>query len=482
MSLIFQFRPDHRRPSSALTRFQDWMYHVTIRRKYRNVIGVAARRSGKSVISRLLVWAWGLDDRPGDIGYMAPTLGAAKRYLWRPLMLDLIDPVARRLVKSVNQSDFTIEFVTGTRLTLFSADAYERVRGEGLKGFITDESGDPKFTGEVFDEAVRPALAADKGQLVQLGTPKGKGRFYQDWLKGDPKNPDKLENYVSCQVTAIEAGIIPREEIETERDQRPARAFRQEYEASFENVGTYIYDEYNEHVHVIRPGQMPARFDEIAVGVDWGVAKRGVMLVVGIVYPKEQDEFGIVDDLPTIYIIEEHSDDHVPYTSSGWWKVAEGIQREWAPNYWIYDPAQTIDEYASKLKFVLNDWAKQNSDRKPPKVMPANNAVRPGISTVQEFLHYSGYRGERIESATYSPPHLFIVRGDDGPRKCVYLRDMFPKYQWKRLRGAGDDGEAEEIPVKKSDHELDACRYICHTLFGHIRGHGTRRTEQGGGW
>lgn len=413
---------------------------------------------------------------------MAPTLGAAKRYLWRPLMLDLIDPVARRLVKSVNQSDFTIEFVTGTRLTLFSADAYERVRGEGLKGFITDESGDPKFTGEVFDEAVRPALAADKGQLVQLGTPKGKGRFYQDWLKGDPKNPDKLENYVSCQVTAIEAGIIPREEIETERDQRPARAFRQEYEASFENVGTYIYDEYNEHVHVIRPGQMPARFDEIAVGVDWGVAKRGVMLVVGIVYPKEQDEFGIVDDLPTIYIIEEHSDDHVPYTSSGWWKVAEGIQREWAPNYWIYDPAQTIDEYASKLKFVLNDWAKQNSNRKPPKVMPANNAVRPGISTVQEFLHYSGYRGERIESTTYSPPHLFIVRGDDGPRKCVYLRDMFPKYQWKRLRGAGDDSEAEEIPVKKSDHELDCVRYLCHTLFGHIRGHSSRRTEQGGGW
>jgi hypothetical protein len=458
------------------------MHHVTIRRRYRNVIGVAARRSGKSVVSRLLVWQWGLDPRPGDIGYMAPTHGAAKRYLWRPLMQDLVDPAARQLVREVNRSDYTIEFITGTRLTLFSADAYERVRGEGLKGFITDESGDAKYTSEVFDEAVRPALAADEGQLVQLGTPKGKGRFYADWLKGDPKNPDKQANYISCQVTAIEAGIIPVAEIEKERKDRPARAFRQEYEASFENVGTYIYDEYNPNIHVIAPWQMPVEFDEIAVGVDWGVAKRGVMLVVGIVYPKEQDEFGVIDDLPTLYVIEEHSDDHVPYTSSGWWRIARQIQDAWAPNYWIYDPAQTIDGYADKLKFVLNDWAKENPRRRHPKVMPANNAVRPGISTVQEFLHYSGYKGERIRSSTYCPPHLFIVEGKEGPRKCFYLRDMFPKYQWKRLRGAGDDSEPEEIPVKVSDHELDAARYILHTLFGHIRGHSSRRTERGGGW
>jgi hypothetical protein len=58
---------------------------------------------------------------------------------------------------------------------------------------------------------------------------------------------------------------------------------------------------------------------------------------------------------------------------------------------------------------------------------------------------------------------------------------MFPKYQWKRLRGAGDDGEAEEIPVKKSDHELDSARYILHTLFGHIRGHTSRRIDHGVG-
>lgn len=481
MNTTFQFKPDHRRPSSTLTRFQDWMYHVTIRRKYRNVIGVAARRSGKSVISRLLVWSWGLDPRPGDIGYMAPTHGAAKRYLWRPLMQDLMDPAALRLVRSYNQSDYTIEFITGTRLTLFSADAFERVRGEGLKGFITDESGDLKYTSEVFDEAIRPALAADQGQLVQLGTPKGKGRFYEEWLRGDPKNPNKLSDHISCQVTAIEAGIIPRAEIESERAKRPARAFRQEYEASFENVGTYIYDEYDANVHEIGVHRLPDKFDEIAVGVDWGVAKRGVMLLVGIVYPKDS-----ADDLPTLYVFEEQSHSQMSYTSSGWWDVAKRIQERYAPKYWIYDPAQTIDEHANHLKFVLNEWARNHQNVKPeklPRAIPAKNAVRPGIATVQEFLHFSGYGGEYVKSATYCPPHLYIVRTNEMvPRACWNLRRTFPKYQWKRLRGAGDDSEPEEIPIKSDDHELDAIRYVAHTLFGHIRGYGSRRSEQGGGW
>jgi hypothetical protein len=457
------------------------MYHVTIRRKYRNVVGVAARRSGKSVVSRLLVWSWALDPRPGDIGYMAPTLGAAKRYLWRPLMQDVLDPAAQHLIRDINRSECMIEFASGSRLMLFSADAYERVRGEGFKGFITDETADPNFKPEVFDEAIHPALSADQGQLVQLGTPKGKDRFYAEWKKGDPKNPDKKAHYISCQVTAIEAGIIPREEIDEARDNRPGRAFRQEYEASFENVGTYIYDEFNETLHVIDLWQLPDRFDEIAVGVDWGVAKRGVMLVIGIVYPKDEDEFGIVDDLPTLYVIEEHAHSQVSYTSSGWWKIAEEIQNRLAPDYWIYDPAQTIDEHADHLKFVLRDWAKGNSKRTMPRVIAANNAVRPGIATVQEFLHYSGYAGTRIRSANYCPPHIFITRTEKGPKKCENLRFMLPKYQWKKLRGASEADEPEEIPVKKEDHELDALRYVAHTLFGHIRGHSSRKIDHGVG-
>jgi hypothetical protein len=481
MPPIFQFKPDHRRPSNRLTRFQDWVHHVTIRRRIRNVIGVAARRSGKTVGSRLIVWETGLDKRPGDIGYMAPTRSQAKRLLWRPLMQDMHDPAAKRLVRDIDKSDLAIEFCTGTWLRLFSAEAYERVRGDGNKCFIADEADDPKYTQEVFDEAIHPSLSVDEGQLVQIGTPKGKGRLYGEYKKGDPKNPEKDPDYISCQVTALEAGIIPREEVERARRLRPPRAFRQEYEASFETAGIYIFDEFKHSEHVIRRSRLPRRFDEVFVTVDWGEAKRGNMTVHGVVYPRKDEDGDDIDDLPTVYTIEEHSHERMPYTSDGWWKIARNIQDRLAPSEWICDPAQTIETYRDKLRFVLEKWAREiDGRRQTPKVIAANNEVRSGISTVQEFLHYSGYSGDLVKSAFYEPPHWFVV--EDGPHPCDNLIRTMPKYAWKRLRNASEDAEPEEIPVKSDDHEIDSLRYGLHTKFGHIRGHSSRRTERGGGW
>lgn len=470
----WQFKPDPRRPETQLTRFQTWFYHVTVRRRYRYVNAVAARRSGKTAGIRLLIWDSGLDNKPGDVGYMAPTRGQVKRTIWIPLMRDLQDPAAKLLVKEIDRSELAIEFVTGTRFYTYSADAPERVRGDGFKRFFTDESDDPKYTQDIFDEAIGPALSKDRGQLVQTGTPKGKGRLYKEWCKGDPKNPNKDPHSISCQVKAIDAELIPIEEIKEARDRRPPRAFRQEYEASFENAGVYIYGDFDPVDHVVRSRELPRQFDEVVVGVDWGEAKRGVMLVCGIVYPRKDEDGDETDDLPTIYVIEEHSHEREPYTSDGWWKIARNIQDAWAPSKWICDPAQGIDSYLDKLRFVLEKWAREKDNRRTPKVMPADNSVRAGISTVQEFLHFLGVR--KILD-TYVPPHLFVR--EDGPHPCDNLIRTMPKYEWKRVRkSSGDDSdERMEQPVKADDHELDCVRYLAHTLFGHIRGHSSRRID-----
>lgn len=480
MSLTWQFRPDARRSETSLTAFQDWLYHVTVQRRYRFIHACAARRSGKTAGSRLLIWSSALDGRPGNIGFMSPTRGQAKRTIWRPLMADLMDPAAIALVKGgwrgVDKSELAIEFVTGAILYVFSADAFERVRGDGFKCFITDESADKRFSREVFDEAIGPAVSKDQGQIVQLGTPKGRDRFHADWLTGDPRNPKRDPLAISCQVKAIHAGLIPAGEIEIARVKRPPRAFRQEYEASFENAGVYIYDEFSHAEHVVRTRELPQRFDDVVVGVDWGEAKRGVMLVIGVVHPRRDEDGDLVDDLPTLYAIEEHSHERTPYTSDGWWRIARKIQDEWAPSTWVCDPAQTIESYRDKLAAVLQKWARENPARRPPKVIPADNAVRAGISTVQEFIHWSGVRG--LDS--YQPPHLFVR--EDGPHPCDNLIRTLPKYEWKSARSTGENDEREETPVKFDDHEIDGLRYSLHTLWGHIRGTSTRRRETGGGW
>lgn len=472
----WQFRPDARRPETKLTRFQSWFYHVTVRRRYRFVNAVAARRSGKTAGIRLLIWNGGLDKRPGDIGYMAPTRGQVKRTIWIPLMRDLQDPAAKHLVKEIDKSELAIEFVTGTRFYTYSADAPERVRGDGFKLFFTDESDDPKYTQDIFDEAIGPALSKDRGQLVQTGTPKGKGRLFKEWCKGDPRNPKKDPHSISCQVKAIDAELIPKEEIELAREKRPPRAFRQEYEASFENAGIYIYEEFGYLEHVVRSRELPRQFDDVVVGVDWGEAKRGVMLVCGIVYPRKDEDGDDLDDLPTVYVIEEHSHERMQYTRDGWWKIARQIQDDWAPTKWICDPAQTLQSYLDKLRYVLEAWAHENDSRRTPKVMQANNAVKPGISTVQEFIHYLGVR-KILDS--YVPPHLFVR--EDGPHPCDNLIRTFPKYEWKQVKNRSEEDEREEVPKKGDEHELDSLRYVLTTLFGHIRGHTSKRIDQGVG-
>lgn len=456
------FRPNRRRPELELTNFQTWVYNqVEVRRK-RVVVPVAARRSGKSVIARLLAILAGLDSRPGDVGYMAPTLEQARRLFWRPLMDDLRDPAARQFVVGrPNSQRMTLEFVTGTRLYVYSAEAHERVRGDGFKRFITDETGDPLFTDEVFDETLDAALGADRGQLIQIGTPKGRGRFYREWRKGQRTSKEYDAEYASCQVTALQAGIIPSDVVERARRTKPKRSFQQEYEARFNAPLGLIYDEWNETRHVVPAHAMPERdeFDEIIVGKDWGLAKRGALLVMGVdhVTVPGDDEYEEAF-MPRVRVLEEHSFSGVPYTDAGWWKIARDVQRRWRPSYWYPDPAggqhDENEARAAGLLRQLADALEEVDNR--VLVIPADNRVGPGISAVQSFVHYDDVLGE--------PPRFFVADS------CKYLIDEMGKYSWANARGRGenteDSGDAyEEKPRKVNDHAVDAARYA---LFSHF--------------
>lgn len=445
----WQFKPAARRASNELTWFQSWLVHPS---RKRNVVAVAARRSGKTVGARLLCILAGLDPGPGDIGYMAPTLGQAKRLLWRPLMQDLRDPASRPfIVGKPNNSELTIEFVTGTRLYLFSAEAPERVRGEGFKLFITDETDDPLFTEDIFDEAIGPALSDNQGRLVQLGTPKGRGRLYKEWRKGQLGDFRRVD-YDSLVVTAVDAGIIPLAEILDAKSKRPKRAFQQEYEANFNTPIGIVYDEWNEAVHVVGRDRIPTRFDEIIVGVDWGEATRGGMLVIGIDRVARAREDG---ELPRVWILEEHTHKMMKYTDDGWWKIARQIQAKWAPKAWYCDPAQTLAKYLDNLRGVLRRACEGTTMQ--TSVFAADNKVRPGISAIQELLHYNSSFNEE--------PHLFVYE------KCEMTRKEFGSYRFRSVKGV-DDTFIEEV-VKEEDHLIDCARYATYTrLFS--RSHATR--------
>lgn len=405
---------------------------------------------------------------------MAPTLGQAKRLLWRPLMRDLRDPAAKDFVEGrPNSAELTVEFKTGTRLYLYSAEAYERVRGDGFKLFLTDETDDPLFTNEVFDEAIFPALSDNLGALVQLGTPKGRGRLFREYRKGQPGTEYSDPEYESIQVTAMDAGIIAPSEIERARRTRPRRAFEQEYLATFNAPVGLVYEEWSETHHLARVEDINRPFDEVIVGVDWGTAARGAMIPIGIdritITVKGDEDDG--EEKPRALILEEHSASGIPYTEAGWWAIARQIQRQWRPTRWYCDPAGGAKEanavgtpgHLRQLEAVLRDeCAKLGMPR--AHVIQGDNRVSPGISAVQDFLHHDEVLGE--------PARLQVMPA------CPQLIAAFPSYRWSSHRGI--EGEFVDQVVKTNDHELDAVRYA---LFTHFYGrHGGRRAEHGADW
>jgi hypothetical protein len=187
---------------------------------------VAGRRFGKSFLAvpELLQMAWG----PGRLAwYVSPTWRQAKDDLWRPLK-----QIARPwIVGKPNESDLSVELKIGGRIALRSADNYDSLRGAGLNGLVMDEYAD--IAPEAWTEALRPMLSDRLGRALFIGTPEGFNHFYDLWNDARSGKP----GWTGWQFTTAEGGNVALEEIESARHDLDEKTFRQEYEASFENIG-----------------------------------------------------------------------------------------------------------------------------------------------------------------------------------------------------------------------------------------------------
>lgn len=362
-------------------------------------------------------------------------------------MQDFNDPVARQFVRQIHKSDLTIEFKNGSRISLFGAEAADRIRGHGFDAFVTDEAADLRYGADYHDIILGPALADRRGSHIQIGTPSGRGKFYSEFRKGDSSAPDAERDvdYDTIQVTAVEAGIIDRAEIERARRTRSKRAFQQEYEASFVAPIGIVFPEWDEKVHVV--DEVPKRFDEVIVGVDWGTAARGAFVVLGVdrfIRPRtDKLEAG---EVQRVHVIREESHQGVGYDEGGWWRLAREIQEKHKPDRWYADPAGGSEGYLRQLREAL---AQLRDDRLTTTVVPANNQVNPGIAAVSDFL--------RVDEVLEEPQRFFVHSS------CKWLRAEFANYRWKAHQTVEE--AFIDKPVKEDDHCLDALRYAIMTHF-----------------
>ena len=193
----------------------------------------AGRRCGKSRLAAWMLILNALEASKGHVFYVAPTQGQARDIMWG-VLLDLAHPI----ISGSHVNNMQIKLINGATISLKGADRPDTMRGVSLKFLVMDEYADMKPS--VWEEVLRPALADQKGSALFIGTPKGRNHFYELYKYADLENDP---TYRGWHFTSYDNPLLDPEEINVAKKSMSSYAFRQEFMASFEALGSEIFKE-----------------------------------------------------------------------------------------------------------------------------------------------------------------------------------------------------------------------------------------------
>jgi hypothetical protein len=242
---------------------------------------VAGRRFGKSYLSCVELLRAAINQPGETFFYCAPTYRMAKDIAWKTLKR-LVPQV---WIKSKNESDLKIELINDSTIELKGTENAMALRGRSLSGVVLDEAA---FMGaEVWFEVIRPALADKQGWALFISTPDGTASWFYDlWCYCE----EGYEDWQRWSFTTIEGGNVPADEVEAARTQLDERTFRQEFEASFENLTGLVavsFDDAN-----ISPIAKDIKIMPILLGVDFNVDPMS-----GVCAVKDDENLYVFDEI-----------------------------------------------------------------------------------------------------------------------------------------------------------------------------------------
>lgn len=251
---------------------------------YRFKVVVAGRRWGKTVLAKTAIAAKAaIPNR--KIWYIAPTYRQSKMIMWEELKMAF----PKDWIKSTHETELTITLINGTTVSCKGADKPDTLRGVGLHFIVLDEFQDFKIG--VWEKVLRPTLASTLGDALFIGTPKGYANLYDVYMNGVDTNGKRKKAWKSWQFPTISSPFIPEVEIQSAREEMDPKAFRQEFEASFETMSGRVYHQFERESHVGNYSFNPKL--PIWVGQDFNVDPMSTV----IMQPQPNGEIWIVDEI-----------------------------------------------------------------------------------------------------------------------------------------------------------------------------------------
>ncbi len=233
------------------------------------------------------------------------------------------------------------------------------LRGRSLAGVVLDEAA--FMDSEVWFEVIRPALADKQGWALFISTPDGTASWFYDlWCFCEE---DKTGDWIRWCYTTIQGGNVPAHEIEAARAQLDARTFRQEFEASFENLSGLVavsFDDANISTEAQDISVLP-----LLLGVDFNVDPMS-----GICAVKKDD---------TLYVFDEI----MMRGGATTWDFAEEVTRRYGVDRRVFacpDPTGGARKPAASASPTTPFSAAAASPSNPPK-LPGKSATKSPPST-----------------------------------------------------------------------------------------------------
>jgi predicted phage terminase large subunit-like protein len=214
----------------------DWQKKVwTSEAKFKIV--AAGRRVGKTELAawRMLINALtdGIEHKDAARFYVAPTQQQARKVMWGKL-----HQLGSSVITKSHINNLEITLINGQTISLQGADRPETMRGVKLADLVLDEYADMKPY--VLEEILMPALSDYDAGYLMIGTPMGRNHFYEEYIKA-LMGGDK--EYEAFQFTTYDNPHINPALLARRKKQMSSHAFRQEFEASFDNQGSEIFKE-----------------------------------------------------------------------------------------------------------------------------------------------------------------------------------------------------------------------------------------------
>lgn len=216
-------------------------------RSLRWAVMICHRRAGKTVaaVNELIIRSLYTKKKNARFAYIAPFRQQAKMIAWQYLCEG-----TQGVAVEVRESDLSVEFPNGARITLYGSDNPDAMRGIYNDGVVVDEFADCRPS--LWTEVILPTLADRQGWAVLMGTVKGaRNQLWQFYLKALER-----DDWFSLLLRADESGIIPDAEMEILQSQMSEAQFNQEFlcDPNAALLGTYYTTLINKidtegHVH-----------------------------------------------------------------------------------------------------------------------------------------------------------------------------------------------------------------------------------------